>query len=88
MRDAEGDWPLSGQSGYEAVDFDRMPSATSREQVVTNGFSCSCIRLQVETEVRGRNGLVRRVISDKIKPLVRCRRDPRLPAITKGNSRP
>jgi hypothetical protein len=88
LRDAEGAWTLSEQGGYEAEDFDRLPSANAREQVVTNGssYGYNCMCLQVETEVRGRQRLVRRVISGKVEPLARCRRDPRLPAIPKGNS--
>jgi hypothetical protein len=90
LRDADGEWTLSEQGGYEAEDFDRMPSDDSGERVVTNGssYGYSCICLQVETEVRGRQRLIRRVISGTMEPLSRCRRDPRLPARRKGDSRP
>ena len=76
--DADGEWTLGIQGGYQAPGFFDAPWDGTREQVSVNGsygYECACMVVASEPD----RLTITRVISVRSKPLKACREDPKLP---------
>jgi hypothetical protein len=75
LNDADGEWELGSQGGYQAPGLDTLPDLTEGEWVVTNGssygYGCGCLKASVD---RKRHRIAR-VHSFRQKPLRICRGD-------------
>lgn len=80
LRDADGEWTIGEQGGYQAPGFDEAPWAGTREQVPVNGnygYECACMAVTSDADTM----TITRVISIRSKPLKACEDDPNLPSM-------
>ncbi|MEL7728482.1 DUF4087 domain-containing protein [Citromicrobium bathyomarinum] len=78
--DAEGEWTIGEQGGYQAPGFDEAPWEGLREQVSVNGnygYECVCMAVTSDPDTM----TIARVISVRSKPLKACKDDPKLPSM-------
>jgi len=78
--DADGEWTIGEQGGYQAPGFDEAPWAGQREQVPVNrnyGYECACMAVTSDPDTM----TIARVISVRSKPLQACKDDPKLPSM-------
>ena len=76
--DADGEWTIGEQGGYQAPGLDEAPWTGAREQVPTNGnygYECACMVVTSEPDTM----TIARVVSVRSKPLKACEDDPELP---------
>tara|TARA_B100000678_G_scaffold214255_1_gene181637 strand:+ start:1606 stop:1977 length:372 start_codon:yes stop_codon:yes gene_type:complete len=76
--DADGEWTIGEQGGYQAPGFDEAPWEGEREQVSINGnygYECACMVVTSEPDTM----TIARVVSVRSKPLKACEDDPELP---------
>lgn len=75
--DADGQWLISSQGGYQARDMDRMPDMTTAGWVRTNGHyghGCGCLRVTADRQTRR----ITRILSASSVPIRQCQMDRRL----------
>ena len=78
--DAQGEWTIGEQGGYQAPGFDEAPWEGTREQVPVNGnygYECACMAVTSDPDTK----TITRVISVRSRPLKACRADPKLPSM-------
>ena len=78
--DADGEWTIGAQGGYQAPGFDEAPWDGTREQVPVNGnygYECACMAVTSDADTM----TITRVISIRSKPLSACRQDRKLPSM-------
>ena len=78
--DADGEWTIGEQGGYQAPGFDDAPWTGTREQVPVNGYygyECACMAVTSDADTM----TITRVISVRSKPLKACEDDPKLPSM-------
>lgn len=78
--DADGEWTIGIQGGYQAPGMFDAPWKGAREQVQVNGsygYECACMVVTSDADTM----TITRVISVRSKPLKACRDDPKLPSM-------
>jgi hypothetical protein len=76
--DADGEWTIGVQGGYQIEEDWPWPEFKPRQWVVTNagdhGYGCACMEMKVDRETRH----VLAIRSAQARPLSACRRDKKL----------
>ena len=75
--DADGEWTIGEQGGYQAPGLGDAPWTGTREQVPTNGnygYECACMVVTSAPDTM----TITRVISIRSRPLKACEDDPNL----------
>lgn len=78
LLDAQGEWTLAMQGGYQAPGMENLPDYEAGGWVKTNGFygyGCGCMKV----ESNARTKKITRVYNGRPLPLARCRADRKLP---------
>lgn len=78
LTDAQGQWIISSQGGYQAPGMDNLPDMSTQGWVETNGYygyGCAC--MQVTTDKKSKR--VTRIYSATPIPIARCTADKKLP---------
>ncbi|MDO6414381.1 DUF4087 domain-containing protein [Sphingomonas sp. BIUV-7] len=78
LDDAQGQWTLAQQGGYQAEGLDALPDMSAKGWVAINGphgHSCACMTVSVDRSTM----LVTHFYAARPVPLERCRADRRLP---------
>ncbi|WP_432431294.1 DUF4087 domain-containing protein [Neorhizobium galegae] len=74
--DAQNEWLIMLQGGYEAKGMDKIKDMAEGEHVTINyshGYACFCMNVSTD-----RDGSVRQIYSTRQLPLSKCRHDPAL----------
>jgi len=77
ITDAQAEWLLGEQGGYQAPGLDRIPDLTTRDWVRTNGYygyGCACLTMTVDPRTKRAT----RILSAQQRPLAACRADRKL----------
>lgn len=80
LTDADGEWTLGIQGGYQAPGLFDVPWSGQREQVNINGsygYECACMVVTSDADTM----TITRVVSVRSKPLKACEDDPKLPSM-------
>jgi hypothetical protein len=75
--DADAEWTLGVQGGYQAPGLDVLPDLTAGDWEATNGsygYGCGCIRGRFDAKTKR----VVRVTAFRQKPIAACRADPKI----------
>ncbi len=78
LTDADGQWTISAQGGYQAQGMDNIPEFKSSQFVKTNGnygYTCACMDVTTSNRI----SRIRRIYSVEPLTLKQCRQDPNLP---------
>lgn len=78
LTDAQGQWIISSQGGYQAPGMDNLPDMSTQGWVETNGaygYGCGC--MQVTTDRKSKR--ITRIYSATPIPMARCTADRKLP---------
>lgn len=78
--DADGEWTIGEQGGYQAPGFEDAPWGGQREQVPVNGnygYECACMAVTSDADTM----TITRVVSIRSRPLSACRQDRELPSM-------
>lgn len=78
LTDADGEWLIGAQGGYQAPGMDNMPDMSTNGWVRTNGYygyGCAC--MNVSTDAASMR--ITRIRSARPVPLRQCRNDRALP---------
>ncbi len=81
LNDADGEWLLSVQGGYQTEGLDNLifPDSDSDKYVRTNGYYgyyCGCVT--AETSDHDNQKLITKIVSSEVKSLKACLEDPKL----------
>lgn len=74
LNDADGEWTLGEQGGYQAKGMDKIPDFADSRWVKTNGphgYGCACMNVTVSKS----NMRILRVLKAWPRPLSACRKD-------------
>ncbi|WP_371411924.1 DUF4087 domain-containing protein [Neorhizobium sp. T6_25] len=74
--DAQNEWLIMLQGGYEAKGMDKIKDMAEGEHVTINyshGYACFCMNVSTD-----KDGSVRQIYSTRQLPLSKCRHDPAL----------
>ena len=77
LTDADREWLIGAQGGFQARGMDNMPDLTTNGWVNVNGnygYGCACMRVRTDR----RNGRITQIYSARAVPLSQCRNDRRL----------
>jgi hypothetical protein len=88
LRDADGEWLIGAQGGYQTPGDWPWPAFGPQDWVTTNsgdyGYGCACFELRVDPKSRR----ILEIKTSQPRPLGACRQDPRLsPLGGKGDRR-
>ena len=78
--DADGEWTIGEQGGYQAAGFADAPWEGVQERVSVNGnygYECACMAVTSAPDTM----TITRVFSLRSKPLGECLSDPKLPSM-------
>ena len=78
--DADGEWTIGEQGGYQAPGFADAPWEGVQERVSVNGnygYECACMAVTIDPDTM----TITRVISVRSKALQACKIDPKLPSM-------
>ena len=78
LTDADGEWLIGAQGGYQAPGMDNMPDMSTAGWVRTNGYygyGCACMNVSTNR----RSMRITRIRSARPVPLRQCRNDRALP---------
>lgn len=76
LLDRDGEWTVAMQGGHQAEGD--WPSIDKKQWVAYGGsgygYGCTCMRVVTDAE----DDTIKRIVSSQSKPLLQCRRDPKL----------